>query len=671
LNRLNNILQSNLTYIILTIFIIIYSLINVFLIKRESIYFEGINTVTGSIKSISYNDNGTKIELDSKEDLIVFYDMYVEYKLGDKIKVEGVLEQPTENSVFNLFSYKKYLYNQKIFFIMKADKIILLKNNQNIFLKFKSKIIDISNNRKTSKYLKAFILGDTSLINDNVMKSYQKNGVSHLFAISGMHISLITLILNKIIKKNKIFICLFILFYMFLTSFSPSIMRAGIFFILLFINKKYKLNIKIINVLLFTLFVSLLINPFLITRVGFQYSFIISFFLIKCTKILKNKSKTKSLLLVSLIAFISSIPISVNNFFQINILSIIYNLIFVPLVSSILFPLSLIAFIFKPLDILLNVFINILENLSLFLSNINIGIFTFGKISLIFIIIYYFILLFITNNFKLKRNYIFLIILIFLFYNRALLNRNIEITYLDVGQGDSIYINLPYNNGSILIDTGGNSSKTYSLGKEVISKYIYSNGIRKIDYMIITHGDYDHIGEAIEVVDSIKIKNVILNCGQFNDLENNLIKVLENKNIKYYSCIKEINIGKYRLEFLNNKIYNNENDNSIVIYTNLNNYKFLFMGDAGVEVEYDLIDKYNLNNIDFLKVGHHGSKTSSSKEFIDNIKPKYSLISVGLNNKFGHPNEDVLNSLSDSKIYRTDIDGSVKVKLNKNAYVIY
>ena len=189
--------------------------------------------------------------------------------------------------------------------------------------------------------------------------------------------------------------------------------------------------------------------------------------------------------------------------------------------------------------------------------------------------------------------------------------------------------------------------------------------------MIITHGDYDHIGEAIEVVDSIKIKNVILNCGQFNDLENNLIKVLENNNIKYYSCIKEINIGKYRLEFLNNKIYNNENDNSIVIYTNLNNYKFLFMGDAGVEVEYDLIDKYNLSNIDFLKVGHHGSKTSSSKEFIDNIKPKYSLISVGLNNKFGHPNEDVLNSLSDSKIYRTDIDGSVKVKLNKNAYVIY
>ena len=172
--------------------------------------------------------------------------------------------------------------------------------------------------------------------------------------------------------------------------------------------------------------------------------------------------------------------------------------------------------------------------------------------------------------------------------------------------------------------------------------------------------------DTLNVIENIKVKKVIFNCGEYNDLEKDLIKALEKKNIKYYSCIKELNIDKYKLQFLNTKIYENENDNSSVIYTELNNYKFLFMGDAGVEVEEDLIEKYNLENIDVLKVGHHGSKTSSSKEFIDEINPKYSIISVGKNNWFGHLNDSVLDNLEESKIYRTDQDGSIMFKINKD-----
>ena len=129
---------------------------------------------------------------------------------------------------------------------------------------------------------------------------------------------------------------------------------------------------------------------------------------------------------------------------------------------------------------------------------------------------------------------------------------------------------------------------------------------------------------------------------------------------------KKININDHKLYFLNDKIYDNENDNSSVIYTKLNNYKFLFMGDAGVEVEEDLIQKYNLQNIDVLKVGHHGSKTSSGQKFIDEINPKYGVISVGKNNRYGHPNDNVLDNLEDSKIYRTDCDGSIMFKIKKN-----
>ena len=152
------------------------------------------------------------------------------------------------------------------------------------------------------------------------------------------------------------------------------------------------------------------------------------------------------------------------------------------------------------------------------------------------------------------------------------------------------------------------------------------------------------MGETINLVENFKVEKVIFNCGEFNELELDLIKVLDKKKISYYSCIKELNIDDNKLYFLNNKDYGNENDNSSVIYTELNNHKFLFMGDSGLEVEEDLLEKYNLKDIDVLKVGHHGSRTSSSKEFIDEINPRYSIISVGKNNRYGHPNDGVRSS---------------------------
>ena len=160
------------------------------------------------------------------------------------------------------------------------------------------------------------------------------------------------------------------------------------------------------------------------------------------------------------------------------------------------------------------------------------------------------------------------------------------------------------------------------------------------------------MGEAINLVNNFKVEKVIFHCGEFNDLENELIKVLDKKKIKYYSCISKLNIDNNKLYFLETGEYDNENDNSNVIYTELNGYKIMFMGDAGVEK--DILNKYNLSDIDVLKVGHHGSKTSSSKEFIDEVNPKYGVISVGKNNRYGHPNKEVLNNLDNSKIYRTD-----------------
>ena len=171
------------------------------------------------------------------------------------------------------------------------------------------------------------------------------------------------------------------------------------------------------------------------------------------------------------------------------------------------------------------------------------------------------------------------------------------------------------------------------------------------------------MGESVNLINNFKIDNVIFNCGSYNNLEKNLIKVLKFKNVKYVSCINELNIDDYKFKFLNTKEYDKENDSSSVIYTELGNYKFLFMADAGVEKERYILDKYNLSNIDVLKVGHHGSKISSSTNFISSINPKYSLISVGENNRYGHQNKEVINNLANTKIYRTDQDGSIMLKI--------
>ena len=172
--------------------------------------------------------------------------------------------------------------------------------------------------------------------------------------------------------------------------------------------------------------------------------------------------------------------------------------------------------------------------------------------------------------------------------------------------------------------------------------------------------------EAVYIANNFKVDKVIFNCGEYNDLEKELVKVLDKKKIKYYSCIKELDIDNNKLYFLQTKEYDNENDNFSVIYFKYADYKFLFMGDAGVNRESDILNKYKLGRIDFLKVGHHGSNTSSSYEFISSISTRYSVISVGKNNRYGHPNEEVLDTLNDSKIYRTDQDGSIMFKIKKD-----
>ena len=674
--KLRKILLSNIPYIILFAFTIIIVVIRL-LIPETSKYNENTTTITGTITNIAIKDEQVKITLKAQEKILLTYYLKekesFKYILGDEIKVKGTISVPKKNTSKNLFNYQRYLKRKDIHYIFKVISIEKVDNNKNIYYFIKQKLITYLDN----PYLSTFIIGDKSKISKEITTSYQKNGISHLFAISGMHITLLSSIILKILKKLKVaetkryFITsIILLLYLAITNFSASILRGVLFFILFSINKIYYFYIKPTNLFLIATSITLLINENFIFDIGFLYSYSISLALIIMAPHITSKNYFKTLLKTSLVAFIVSLPISLYNFYEINLLSIIYNLIFVPFVSYIVFPLSLITFIFPITLPIFSLTIIILEKLSLTLSKVTILTFSFPRLNILIYILYIIfiiiIYLFVTTK---KKKYICpLIILILFHYFYPYISKNAYLKIIDVGQGDSSIIHL--NNKNILIDTGGiisyKENNSYSITSQTTIPLLKSLGIKKINYLILTHGDYDHMGEAINLVENFKVEKVIFNCGKYNNLEKALIKVLDKKKIPYYSCIKELNIDNNKLYFLNNKDYSNENDNSSVIYTELNNHRFLFMGDASIKVEKDLIENYNLENIDVLKVGHHGSKTSSGKDFIEEINPEYSLISVGKDNKFGHPNKEVLNNLISSKIYRTDQDGSIIFKIKKD-----
>ena len=641
-----------------------------FTLNEENIHISKDMNISAIVTKIKKDKEKTVIDVRrGKKYRITFY-KHINVNLGDKVLISGKFNTPKSNTVFNTFNYRKYLLSKKIILVSNEASITIKHKNKNPFYSFKTSIKNHIEKYKSKAYLKAFIMGDTSLIEDDIMSNYKMLGINHLFAISGMHVSVFVFLINKLLKKYKakdIIIILFLLLFLFITDYSESLLRCSTFFIISYLNKVLKLNIKNIYLILISAFFLLLINPYLIYSIGFLFSVIITFFILASSNLLKDKPYFKKLFIMSLICFLASVPILSFYFYKINLLTIVFNMIFIPLVSYLIFPLGLITFFLYPLDNIYMFFINLLEGLSSFFQNINFLSFVIAKPNIFVILIYYIILfLSIKRNRKLLIIY-FIVLLINI--NIKYFIRDASVTFLDVGQGDSSVIILPFGK-TILIDTGGLYLSGYNISKNKTVPYLNSLGISEIDLLILTHGDYDHMGEAINLVNNFKVEKVIFNCGPYNDLEQELIKVLEKKKISYYRCIKELNIDNNKLYFLNNKDYGNENDNSNVIYTELNKYKFLFMGDAGVEVEEDLIEKYNLQDIDVLKVGHHGSKTSSSKKFIDEIEPKYSIISVGKNNRYRHPNNEVLNNIKDSKIYRTDLDGSIMFKIKNDKFKI-
>ena len=684
MKKLRIILHCNKLFYLLCIITIILTLVRIEF-DIESCYNLKTKEIIGKVLEYDVDGNYLKLTINAKEKLIGRYYFKTKQEkiffinnvdIYDTLRLNGTLEEAENSKDIYSFDYKKYLKGQNINYIIKIDKVTLITKEKSILQKVKCLLLK----RNSNPYIKALIFGNNKSISKDVMLSYQELGISHLFAISGMHIGVLTLAISKLLKilnfkKIPIFISTsgFLLFYLFITGISPSILRAIFFYMLFSLNKIYNLNIKGTNVFILIFSTSLLINPYYIHEVSFLYSYAISFSLLLLNNKINYDSYFKNLLLTSLISFIVSLPITIYFFNQINFFSVFYNLLFVPLISLVIFPLSIIMYIIPFIEPVFTFFVTLLEFIALKLNLISFSKLIFPSLPRYYYILYIIGEIIFISYFYNRKRFKWLPIFLLLSFNYfypVVFNQN-YLMFLDVGQGDSILVHS--KNKTMLVDTGGvvNYSKEkwqQRKNKNTLTDYVIiptlkKMGIRKINEIVITHGDYDHMGELANIIKKYRVEDIYLNQGNFNSLERGIIK--EYKNIYQIREKEKIKVGNINIIQIN-KEFSDENDSSSVLLMYYKNKKILLTGDASKKTEEYILGKYNIGKIDVLKVGHHGSKTSTSEELLKELQPGLAIISCGKNNRFNHPHKETIYKLKEYKIkyLRTDISGTIKIELD-------
>jgi len=604
-------------------------------------------TVVNDIKIDTYTSFLGRIKT---EYIKVYYDDDISIKPGDQLLIKGELETPSKSTVPNSFDYNNYLKSQGIKYTMFANKVEYMNSSFSIFKipfnidKYIEKKLPLS-----GAYVKTFILADKEDINLEVIEDINKTGISHLFAVSGLHIGMLVLTLEYLLSKTNMkksnyqnIIIGILLSYLLITSFSPSVSRASIMYILLVINKRYKLEFSTLDILSIIFIILLFIRPYYYFDAGFLLSFLVTFTILVSSDILMKESKTLQLFLISFIAFLVTIPVILNLNYQINVLTLILNMFFLFFVSYIILPLSYLSFILPFFDKINYTFILIFEAILGFVSNLNFLLFKFYFPNDISVIIYYFLvfifLLSFENNKKVKLKLFYIFLLLTIIYFSAYLDPRKSVSFIDI-YGDSTLIVDSFNQCNILIDTGDYDDYDLAIN------YLKSKNIKRLDYFIISHFHSDHYGESSDILKEFNIKKVISKQN---------VKSFQDKTLSCGSILMYIYPFNY--------VEQNENNNSIIMSLFISNKHYLFTGDIESSREASFINKFNLN-IDYLKVPHHGSITSSTEQFLSSVKPESAFIIVSSNNLHGHPHSEVIKRYQDLSIpvYRTDMSGTIEV----------
>ncbi|MCL2859647.1 MAG: DNA internalization-related competence protein ComEC/Rec2 [Oscillospiraceae bacterium] len=629
---------------------------------------------------------------------------------GDLVKIKGSFELADEQRNYKGFDYRKYLKTQNIYGIVSAEYInvgILKKEGYNKFFilsnKVKNSIITQINKflpNENGNLLKGLLIGITDEIDVQTVQNFKNTSLTHLLAVSGTQIVYIIVACLFILKKLKlnrkaisIITILIIVFFMFITGFTASVVRAGLMGIIILVAGLFFRKSDVLNNLSLSCLIMLFSNIYTLFDLGFQLSFgatlgivlIVHMFSFKKDKRFVKYIKEGILICVS--AQILILPILLYNFNNFSTYFIISNLLAAPLVLVItLFGIVVlfVSYVFlglaQVLGQVLNLCLFLLTEVSRIFANLPGAVILVKTPFLMNVISYYLVLftyLFCKNTkhrvlkskcIKYKKIITVISILIIFLNTIGLIivdnyRSGLDIHFIDVGQGDSTLI-ITQTNKKILIDGGGKETfgdvednithtSSFEVGKDVLLPYLLDRRITCLDYIMVSHFDADHSAGLIAVLENIKVKTVVI-AGQLEKTEqfDKFIAVIKEKKV---GCMlvktgDKVYVDKYTFFDIVSSTdigisENKMNNNCIVCKLNYGKFSMLFTGDIEAPGEMELIKKYQGSEIlqsTILKVAHHGSKTSSIQEILDLIKPKIAVIGVGKNNMFGHPNLDVL-----------------------------
>ena len=641
------------------------------------------------------------------------------FEIGDEVSVFGILKEPKKNTNPKLFNYKLYLQTKGIYTTMTVKEHEIEKSGEKVLpwhmkmkLNFRNNVELVCNTylkKQNSSIMKAILLGDSSYLEERDYNKFRDLGLSHIMAVSGLHIGIISIFLITFIsyigierRVNTVLTLIIIWIYGFLIGYPPSVLRALIMFTILFYSKIAFRRYDSLNTFLFTMFIVLVINPLWLFDIGFKLSFAATFFITSLTPIFRKKfypynGRVMTSLYAILSVQIGLAPILVYYFNSISIISILGNFILIPLLSKSVvlgFILLLFSYFNNGITLFIGKLLNILLNINHIISEGIYGL-PLGKIRLLSpsmtgIISYYLIIFSMFKIIKLDKfnyyiNKVIIAYLIFLMLFNSVLplvNNQIYISFIDVGQGDCILIE--DGNSHYLIDTGGNVFGNFDIGENILLPYLIKRGIFTLDGVFVTHFHDDHCKSLPTLMENINVKKVFIGHeNKDNKLYNNILDVSKKESIPIYKLTKKdkIYINKNSCievlgpteKFLKQNV-GDENNISLVLMLKAYDREALFTGDIEEKGEMHLLEnsQNKKEKIEFLKVPHHGSNTSSKEELINFFSPDYAFIQVGESNRFNHPSEEVLERYEkrNIKIFRTDESGLITLSISPKDFNI-
>jgi competence protein ComEC len=682
------------------------------LIRADRLIFY-LQTDSVKIQNISANYQAHLIctVKDSKRRLLELYNLI---KIGNDISVVGTIAKARDKRNPGEFDYEKYITERGIHGLMiiyKANDITFLTNRTEYFSQFvfelRKSIDDLINyfhNESTTALLRGLILADRSLIDYDIKNEFINAGVIHVLAVSGLHVGFIAIIFVFLFKRFSPYLrygftIVGLFLFLIITNSPTSVVRATIMAAIMILSPLTGRNYNSINALSLAALVILIYAPSQIFDPGFQLSFsaVLSIVILyppisKYIFSLNIKSPILKYILlfcaVSLAAQIGTLPFTLIYFHRLSVVSLIANIIVIPaiglvvglgILTIILGPiLAWFGFVFGSANELLTYF---LFSFVRFIGKPESSFISIQQFSIYDSILFYLFILVIFMLWKKLSTVTAKLIFVMLISTTLLIGfkldnfdllpeNNLSVLTIDVGQGDAILIKFP--NGKTALIDAGDASDYFDNGERVILPLLDFLGIDKLDYGFISHVDSDHYKGFHSLIKKNCISVIYkpkLDPKENKDVELEKFITSYNIPIKYYAK-SEINFENAKLYILNDTLSGffqsmGSNDRSGMIKIQYGETSFLFTGDAGLRVERYYLENYRqFLESTVLKAGHHGSKTSSSQEFINIVKPKFAIISSGILNKFKHPHFEIIDRLqkSNTKILRTDKNGAILLR---------